>query len=164
MRIRVTLVEDDRHELVVEFREDVFVLDIDDCPPGVPFDRVVAPELRAHALQRGEATSAGGCPKGLETAEEFISVPAGREGQKMTARDGAVLMGFAGPFHVDIVNSRHFCLCLLEIWVRVLVAMWSNAVIELDVTAREGFDVSGGVGLHRYLFLVQQLLGNGIAS
>ena len=121
--IRSSFCEDNRHELVVEFREDVFALDEDNVQRGVRFDPIVAPELRAHALQRGEAGGTGGCPEGLETAEKFVSVPAGLESQKVTATVGAVVVGFAGVFHVDIVNSRHFCLCLLEIWVRVFVVM-----------------------------------------
>ena len=101
---RGSVSEDDRHELVVEFGEGVFALDVDNGPPGVPFDCVVAPELRGHALQLGEAAGTGGCLEGLETAEEFISVPAGPEGQEVTAIVGAEGVGLADVFHVDIID------------------------------------------------------------
>ena len=50
-----------------------------------------------------------------------------------------------GQVHVNIVDSRHFCLCL-----QGFVVMGSNIGIELGVAAGEGSDVSGGVGLYRY--------------
>ena len=137
--------EDDRHELVVEFGEGVFALDVDNGPPGVPFDCVIAPELRGHTLQLGEAAGTGGRLEALEAAEEFVSVPAGPEGQEVTAIVGAEGVGFADVFHVDVIDPRHFCLCLLEIWVRVFVVMWSNIGIELEVAAGEGSDVSAGL-------------------
>jgi len=97
--------EDDRHELVVEFWEGVFALDVDNGPPGVPSDCIVAPELRIHALQLGEAAGAGGRLEALETAEEFVSVPAGPKGQEVTAIVGAEGVRFADVFQVDIVDS-----------------------------------------------------------
>jgi len=103
--IRSILGEGGRHELVVELWEDVFALDLDNNRPGVPYERVVAPELGVHALQCGEAASAGRRLEVLKTAEEFVSVPAGPEGQELTAIIGAVDVVFAGQFHVDIVDS-----------------------------------------------------------
>jgi len=97
--------EPGRHELVVEFAEGTFALDPVARPPGVPSGRVVAPELRVHALQRGEAAGTGRRLDGLETAEEFVGVPAGPEGQEVTAIFGGVGAVFVGRVHVDIVDS-----------------------------------------------------------
>ena len=64
----------------------------------------MAPELRVHALQRGPAGT-GRCLDGLETAEEFVSVPAGPKGQEVTAIFVVVGVIFVGRVHVDIIDS-----------------------------------------------------------
>jgi len=104
--------EGDRHELIVESREGVSALDVDNSLPGVPFDRVIAPELWVYALQHGEVGGAGRGEVGpgqhlesLKIAEEFVSIPAGSEGQEVTAIGLAFDVGLGGIFHVDVVDS-----------------------------------------------------------